>query len=451
MSKDNWDNKHRKPIYKKGQIANQESNNNTMDIKTRSSMEWGQEPHNSIDSVTEKHEDKMLDTPRQDSGQGNNSGLLKNIKDGIENILNWINNRGNKCALQSDVNKIDNSVQQLDTGLQESLNFIGQKIDKRPKGEDFPKVLKPTYDEVMKIKSELTKVSSRTTAMIGKVEDERGSVIEAVRSLIQSQRNAKGDLDGRMDGVETSLKTIGESVETMQSLPGKIDEIHNILTDKGISLKQELPTVNHEEETIVDLAECGEKIFQQLTLAARWYARKLPELNAHETTMKNLHAANDQAKEQAHQNGIEEGRKMVIRDLLNRYDEESLDKLLNPADLQLKVLADFLTNAGVEPMYEMHQEITLSEKDRLKYEPYIKDFTPGKIVITFPGYTFDSQIIAKARYMPYEEFQQGQGTMVNEPVTQLAKNTSEEKPLPNELTIENSASAKNVTENAEEG
>ena len=450
MSKDNWDNKHRKPIYKKGQIANQESNNNTMDIKTRSSMEWGQEPHNSIDSVTEKHEDKMLDTPRQDSGQGNNSGLLKNIKDGIENILNWINNRGNKCALQSDVNKIDNSVQQLDTGLQESLNFIGQKIDKRPKGEDFPKVLKPTYDEVMKIKSELTKVSSRTTAMIGKVEDERGSVIEAVRSLIQSQRNAKGDLDGRMDGVETSLKTIGESVETMQSLPGKIDEIHNILTDKGLSLKQELPTVNHDEETIVELAECGEKIFQQLTLAARWYARKLPELNDHENAMKNIADANEKAKKQARTEGIKAGRKEVIKELLESYDVENLDKLLNTADPQLKVLADFLINEGVEPLYQMNQEITLSENDRMNYEPYIKGFAPGKIVITFPGYTFDSQIIVKARYMPYEEFQQVQGITVNEPMTPLATNTSEGNSLPNKLTMENPALTKNLTENAEE-
>ena len=237
--------------------------------------------------------------------------------------------------------------------------------------------------------------------------DESGqSTIKTAKNILKAQRDFREDTSQRFDGLETTLKGIAANTEMIQSLPGKIDGISKILTDKGLQLKQDFPTVNHDEETLAELAECGEKILQQLSIAARWYARKLPELNAHENAIKNLEEANSKAVKAARKEGEEQGRKAVIEELLGAYDD--LHKLMNPTDdtvlEQLKTLATFLSNAGVEPIYQQGQELEITEGNLISYEHNIANLKPGKIVITSPGYTFNSKTLEKAKYVSAEEF-----------------------------------------------
>lgn len=356
------------------------------------------------------NEEGRRETKLQKEATQNNHGMMQSIKTMLAPLLEWVNNRGKNCALQSDVREIRTSVR--DTGdavegcLRKKMEDVGHRIE--AKIEDYPKkdYFNGFRDELRSIKENVKDVKSR-------VEDDNGSVIKAVRNLARSHGNNKEEWKGRMDDLEEKIRVMAETTETMQSLPRKVDGIAETLTTKGLSLRQEIPSINHDEETIAELAECGEKILQQLTIAARWYARKLPELKAHDEALKNLSTANEKAKEEARKAGYEAGKRAVIKDLLSKYDEKNLYALLNPSDPavaleQLKILANFLGNQGVEPIYDIHQEMVLREEDRMKYEPNIARFAPGKIVITSPGYTFDSQTIAKATYQWYDEFHAAQ-------------------------------------------
>ena len=152
---------------------------------------------------------------------------------------------------------------------------------------------------------------------------------------------------------------------------------------------------------MAELAEFGEKILQQLAIAARWYARKLPEINSHEQALQNLSKTKDKEKAVAQENGKELGRKAVIKELLARYDD--IYKLMsgNPdgAEERLKILSAFLTNQGVEQIYQINEEFEITDANLMQFEPYFHNLQTGKIIVTSPAYTFDSQIIAKATYI----------------------------------------------------
>ena len=243
------------------------------------------------------------------------------------------------------------------------------------------------------------------------VVDESGqTVIKAVNKISKSQRNSNEELSKRLDDLESKLKGISDNTEVIQSLRGKMDELSQVLTDKDLQLKQDFPVVNHDEETLAEPAECGEKILQQLAIAARRYARKSHEFKDHETTIKNLNDANEKAVKQARAEGERCGRKAVIKELLGLYDD--LHKLMNPtaADAlnQLNVLVGFLSNKGVEPIYQLNEELDIADTDLIKYQHNIANLQPGKIVITSPGYSFDTETVEKAKYVSAEEFHAAQ-------------------------------------------
>lgn len=238
------------------------------------------------------------------------------------------------------------------------------------------------------------------------IADKAGNVANEVKNFSKTQRNANEALTTQLSDVEGRLKKIGESTEMIQSLPSKIDNITEILSAKGLQIKQEFPAINHDEETLAQLAQYGEKILQQLAIAARWYARKMPEISKHETEIKNLTETHTEDLTRAAKDGEARGRKAVVRDLLARYGENIHD-LMESAENEggrLKVLADFLKNEGVEPIYQLHEEREITDDNLMNYEHNIANLRAGKIVITSPGYSFDNEVISKATYMPAEEF-----------------------------------------------
>ena len=316
--------------------------------------------------------------------------------------------------LAGSISAVQSSVKSLDTkasGIDKKIGIFDAKLDGVLKKKDFDYTASDIRNGIQSVSRTLeTKFQSGLQplqGLSGKISQEARGISEEVKRLSTVQKNAKAELSTQLTSVESKLKSIGESTDMIQSLPGKIDGITELLSAKGLRIKQALPAMNHDEETLAQLAEYGEEIFHQLATAARWYARLLPEQSGHEETIKKLNDAHQQEKETAEQNGQERGRKKVVKSLLRRYDEESLHDLMEPAenaDGRLKILAAFLKEQGVEPIYQMHEELEITEDNLMNYEHNIAALRPGKIVITSPGYTFDTETISKAKYMTAEEF-----------------------------------------------
>ena len=296
----------------------------------------------------------------------------------IKSVINSISVASSKFAKQEDIRQLVEPL--LETGRK--ITNVESKLDSCLKQGDFLNVENQVFNKVHNVQQDIKNIS-------------------------KSQKNFKDETTTRLTTLETKLKSISDNTEMIQSLPGKIDDISQILADKGLELKQDFPVINHEEETLAELADCGEKILQQLAIAARWYARKLPELKKHESEIKNLTAANEKAVQQARKAGEEFGRKAVIKELLKLYD--NLQSLMNPIEgeialEQIKVLKTFLSNNGVEPIYQLREELEITDANLMNYKHNIANIKPGKIVITSPGYTFDSKTIEKAKFISADEF-----------------------------------------------
>lgn len=260
-----------------------------------------------------------------------------------------------------------------------------------------------------------------------KVNGSREILQRDLQSIAKLQRDSRDILSSSINALEKKLNGIADNTDMIQSLPGKIDGISQILSDKGLQLKQEFPAINHDEETLAELAEYGEKILQELAIAARWYARKLPEINAHENQIKNLTAANEDAVNTARKNGEDAGRKTIIENLLQKYGD--IQRLMNPSEdnalEQLKILSTFLSNEGVEPIYTLNEELEITADNIMDYEHNIENLQLGKIIITSPGYTFNNKTVEKAKYEFTDDFRAKQNAVTFEYKPAVAENPTE--------------------------
>lgn len=196
------------------------------------------------------------------------------------------------------------------------------------------------------------------------------------------------------------ITSIAKNVEICNGKMKQLDAIHKVLTDKNLELKQKFPACSQDEEAIVQMAEYGRTIVQQLELAARWYARVRPELEGLANEREQHAAELRERVNEAKTKGIAEGRKQIIRELLNKYDDENLAGLFEAeaegASQRVKILANFLRNEGIAEKFEKNMMLEITEDNINEYRNYIAHVHVGKIRIKVPAYLLNGEIIAKA-------------------------------------------------------
>lgn len=333
-------------------------------------------------------------------------------KNELIDCISYVQGILEKRIVQTDQTKSQLLTDALNKNITHTRNLLQQTCEVILNGfsQKFLDIKNPNslMNNVNNLSKSQRKFNDSLNERVSAIENDATNLTEVVDKFSKSQKTFNEDLSGRLSTLEKDVKDVSKNTEMVQSLPGKIEELTDILSDKGLQFKAELPTVNHEEETYAQMAEYGEKILQQLAIAARWYARKLPELEKHEATMQNLMAEHEKEKVRLRQEGEDSGRKKVIKELLERYGEK-IHSLIEPdenADERLKILADFLKNQGVTAVHKMYQEIYITDDTRMENEPYIEgiaDLHDEKIFITSPAYTFDGKIF-RASYMKNDEF-----------------------------------------------
>ena len=387
---------------------------------------------NDTTSTTEQNIDSMSapemtatnqpSTPESDISEpllwGALNTISKQVKE-ISNLLPKVASRedlrqlleATRGKLDSVAGNINNSLYSIDTVTKDVYKKInGVLSNKIQQAEDS--VRQNICSNMERgLQTLLTKLQSKISSdAVSATNSVNNSINSAAQKILTAQRNSNAALTQQLGDMEERLKNIGESTEMIQSLPSKIDDITDditeILSAKGLQIKQEFPAINHDEETLAQLAQYGEKILQQLAIAARWYARKMPELSKHEDAIRKLNETHEKDLIRAGKDGEARGRKAAVRDLLARYGENIHD-LMEAAENdggRLNVLAEFLKNEGVEQIYQLHEEREITDDNLMNYEHNIANLRAGKIVITSPGYSFDNEVISKATYMPAEEF-----------------------------------------------
>lgn len=316
----------------------------------------------------------------------------------------------------------DNSAQAYDN-LTDCYNSIQQEVAKLSSIEAKMELF-PTKNKIEGLRHDFVNSLAKVEEKIGTFKHlERALKAELqqsqqaiVKELEQSKNEIK-DIASKIDDITMSvdltindnkrIKNIEKATEVIQ---GKIetlqnsnnDDIKKLLEDKTVTLKKEFPPLNEDEATIIELAKYGEYISEQLTIAARHYARKRKEIEeiAEE---RNRHGQElIKVRNEAERTGYEKGKLEYVRSLISNYSD--LHALFTSETSELQVLATFLKNQGVAVHEDFAQGelVEIAEHNQQAAEVYASFTGLGTFVVKKPAYLVGENVYQKAVLVPYE-------------------------------------------------
>lgn len=225
-------------------------------------------------------------------------------------------------------------------------------------------------------------------------------VNENGRSIGESQEK----LLSKVNGVGKRVTDLGESVEGIEgklSRLEQLDEIAELLRDKGLNISRDIPPVNADEEDIINLVRYSQKITEQLGYAARDLIRKQEAFKSQEESNANEQRMMEQKIAKAHAEGVEEGKKAFVKQLLSKY--EDVDTIRESDNNHVHAIWTLLMELGVsidgEGYYEKGKGIELTASDIEKMMgTYSKLEDAGKYRVVRTGLCFQGEILCKAAF-----------------------------------------------------
>lgn len=236
-------------------------------------------------------------------------------------------------------------------------------------------------------------------------EDVSRRVNDAGRGISESQ-------DKIISKVNTMGKRMSDIAESVEGIEGnltrldQLDEIADLLRDKGLNVSMEIPPVNAEEEDIINLVRYSQKITEQLGYAARDLIRKRETFKNQAESNENEQKVMAQRIAAARQEGIAEGKLQVVRQLLSKY--EDVDAIKDSTVDYVHVIWTMLTELGVvidgDGFYEKGREIELSDADIERMMAVYSQFDgAGKYRVVKTGLSLYGEIISAAQFSKVTE------------------------------------------------
>ncbi len=207
--------------------------------------------------------------------------------------------------------KID-SITQLVKTFPQPITLIDLNTFLKPVLEDIPETAKSMDHKLhqlpRKIKSDFESVAETNTSKIvstvNKNSDRVNQISHSLTSSFSQVDSILSHLPRKIEDTVTlhledtsknisRIKTMmNEAKETVEELQGKasvLDDLKGKL-DK-VNFSQKLEPFNHEDDVVIELAEQGQLILEQLTLASRHYVAQSKE-------MENLRAENEKLRQE---------------------------------------------------------------------------------------------------------------------------------------------------------
>jgi hypothetical protein len=227
-----------------------------------------------------------------------------------------------------------------------------------------------------------------------------GSVNDAKRSISETQDK----LVSKVNAVRKCVTDMGESIEGIEGNLHRLDQLDTItelLKNKGLTMSMEIPPINADEEDIINLVRYSQKITEQLGYAARDLIRKQEAFKSQEEGNANEQKMMDQKIANAHEDGVLEGKKAFVKQLISKY--EDIDTIRESDNNHIHVIWTLLTELGVvidgEGYYEKGKEIDFEDADIERLiGTYSKLDGAGQYKIVKTGLCFQGEIICKAEF-----------------------------------------------------
>lgn len=230
------------------------------------------------------------------------------------------------------------------------------------------------------------------------------NIVSRVNENGRSIGESQDKILSKVNGVGKRVTDLGESVEGIEgklSRLEQLDEIAELLRDKGLTISRDIPPVNADEEDIINLVRYSQKISEQLGYAARDLIRKQEAFKSQEESNANEQRMMEQKIAKAHAEGVEEGKKAFVKQLLSKY--EDVDTIRKSDNNHVHAIWTLLMELGVsidgEGYYAKGKEIELAASDIEKMMgTYSKLEDAGKYRVVRTGLCFQGEILCKAAF-----------------------------------------------------
>lgn len=351
---------------------------------------------------------QKTETP-SDKPKADDNGDAKKIVSAIDKVSEQIN-QDITNAVDDILGTIAENDKDLSSDIKGTVQEQGRNIDARTK---------IYIEEAIDILGQKTQKSS---------EDVSRKVNDAGRSISESQ-------DKIISKVNAVGKRMGDLVESVEGIEGnltrleQLDEIVNLLRDKGLNISMEIPPVNAEEEDIINLVRYSQKITEQLGYAARDLIRKREAFKNQAENNENEQKVMAQRIEVARQEGMAEGKLQAVKQLLSKY--EDIDAIKDSTENYIHVIWIMLTELGVvidgDGFYEKGKEIDLTDGDIEKMmATYSKFDGAGKYRVVRTGLSLHGEIIYVAQFSKVTEEDKPDGDSSSQKDEKQSDSESEE-------------------------
>lgn len=260
------------------------------------------------------------------------------------------------------------------------------------------------------LSSRINNLRNEIIRIHGKLENgvsrEMGSISDSIKKLQTGQQTLSDFVE---EGFQTTLKQELKPLKALETASGQIaqlkdgiDAVSQVLTDRGLQLRQKFPASTPDEDVLCQLTEYGHTILTQLSVAARWYARSKEELDHLAAIKKQAEKEHSRGYEAGKSIGQSEGRRALVRNLFKRFgDGETLllDRKEGFEPLgQLNILAGFLQNEGLHRGYAPGDTVEVTEENYKELSVRIKNlpYPHAKVCIVKGDYYLEEECLQKA-------------------------------------------------------
>ncbi len=281
-------------------------------------------------------------------------------------------------------------------------------------------------------------ISSLTSTMRLELKNAIQKDLDGLRGTLGKVQTAQQQLSdfaesGFQQALKAELKPLRTPLETMtgkvEGVAADITDVTNLLKDKGLVMRQKFPAATTDEEVLCQLTEYGQAILEKLSTAARWYARKQPELEQIDQLRADAEKAHDIGYNEGREAGQREGKRAIVRELVKKFGDCAALMCEAPGELdgqtRLQIVADLLQANGVQRELAPGQVVTVTEENVQALSTQIEDLPgnlPQDIRIVTGDYYLEEELLQKATWAP----------VTAEPVPQEAPEPMAE-PAPQEM------------------
>ncbi|MGA1826303.1 MAG: hypothetical protein ACMUIP_16740 [bacterium] len=335
------------------------------------------------------------------------SELEKNISEKLEEQKNLIQNivesnkKDNEDSDQSKNNQLDSildklkGIDQIDLILNklEGIDQLDSILDKLKGIDQLDLILNKLegIDRIDPILSKLEGIDQLAPPILDK--------LQGIETILSNE--LRDEVTQKLGKIETDMERIPTKIDNILNVASTIKTLFEGFEGKASSSTgntREIPPSNEDDETILGLADYGQKIFQQLTNAARHYAQNREDIDAVNQMKREYENKINNAGEEYYKKGQEEGGRKILENFLTQYQD--LDEFFANDE----ILSEDAEIDGLEQdqRFVKGEHVEITDKNKSEYEEVAHFESCGKYEVLKSCYKYKGEVIQYAELKALE-------------------------------------------------